>query len=179
MNTSISIDITSTQLHKFIQSYRQANPQIEDVETLVDSAIQKRWPSANPYEVAYAAVLNQANEDLDKIVRDAARKTEEWIDTTVQGDLFSTLPPVRIPKWLIDQNGNRKEYWKASPEDVLVFLETRATGLEAEITVLEEALATKKAQINALRAEMAKHRQVIDIAKQNGLDPKQVSYARQ
>lgn len=179
MNTPIAIDITSTQLHKFIQSFRQANPQIEDVETLVDTAIQTRWPSANPYEVAYAAVINQTDTDMEKMVREAARKTEEWIDTTVQGDLFSALPPVRIPKWLTDKNGDRKEYWKASPGDVLAFLDTRAAGLTAEIDALNEVLSAKQTQLDSIRAEIAKHRQIIEIARQNGVDPHTVSYARQ
>lgn len=179
MNTSITIDITTDQLHKFIKSFRQANPHIEDAETLVDAALQSRWPKANPEEVTYAAVLNQANEDFDKMVREAVRRAEEWVDTTVQGDLFSALPPVRVPKWVTDKNGDRKEYWKASPEDVLAFLSARAEGLTAEIGALQEVLYAKKNTLASIEAEIIKHRQIIAIAKQNGIDAQTVSYARQ
>lgn len=179
MNTSITIDITTDKLHKFVKSFRQANPHIEDTEALVDAALQSRWPKATSEDIIYSAFLNQANEDFDKMVREAVRKTEEWVDTTVQGDLFSALPPVRIPKWVTDINGDRKEYWKASPEDVLAFLNARAEGLTAEIGALQETLDTKKNSLASIDVEIAKHRQIIAIARQNGIDARTVSYARQ
>lgn len=178
MNVSTAVDITSAQLHKLIQSYRQAHPHIEDVEALVDAAIHERWPAANPFEVAYSALVNQANEDFDKIVRDAARKTEEWIDTTVQGDLFSTLPPVRVPKYLTDAQGQRIPYWKASPEDVIAFLQARAEGLTAEIGALQETLSLKERQRASIQTELAKHLRIREVARQNGIQSSEVRYER-
>jgi hypothetical protein len=179
MKTSVQIDITSTQLHKFIQSYRVAHPQIEEPGSLVDSAISARWPEANPLEIVYQAAVNQAREDFDRIAREAARKTEEWIDTTVQGDLFSALPQVRIPKWLTDREGARIPYYKASPDDVIAFLEARRVGLRAEIVALEQTLEGKQAQYGIIESELGKHLKIRELARQNGLDLKSVRYARQ
>jgi hypothetical protein len=178
MNISTPIDVSATDLLNGIKNYRIANPHLEDVEDLVDAFINSCWPSANPYEVTYAAILNEVKKTVAEMVRKAARKTEEWIDTTVQGDLFNNMS-VRLPKWLTDRDGNPIQYWKASNDDIIAFLDARLAGINAEIGALEETLVAKNQLKASFKTEQEKQLKVRKIAKENGIDPSTVRYARQ
>lgn len=171
-----TIDITVKKLTTFIKSYRLAHPELQDGDELVNAAIGSRWPAMEPEVVTYAAFINQAESDLDDMVREAASNKELWIDTNLQGDLFNQVP-VRCPEMML-VDGKRTPYYEVSINEAYEFFNTRAIGATAERDAFQQLVDQKNLEITSYKKEIAILRDMIALAKRNGINPATVKYAK-
>jgi hypothetical protein len=176
MTTTVSVDLTMKELHRYFEKYQIANPALEDADDIISAAIAERWPGADPNEVLRQAEINWLAEDRKDIVRDANRDMAKWVDTTVQGDLFDNYP-VRVPCWfMID--GEPREYWKVSIADALSYLQVRESALRAEADALQQAADEKRTMADRAKQQVEQTAHLIHMAEEKGIDPHTVKYAK-
>lgn len=178
MNTTemIHVDMTSPELHKLIKQYQVRNPGIADLSTVMELAINERWPGAQVEGVLRQAEINWLSQDSINRVRDTARNMEEWIDTGLQGDLFNDIP-MSVPKLML-KDGKPVEYWKCSLPEMREYMASLASSTQVQAQALQDALSAKLAAVDNLKRQISNIDEAIRRAKAQGIDPETVRYVK-
>ena len=171
-----TIEITMPELHKHVKAWLIRHPHVSDMEAALQEATRERFPYCPPDEVLHQAAVNWLNQDKLNNARDASRNLEQWVDTSVQGDMFNDLP-MRVPAFII-KNGQPVEYWKCSIAELLEVVESKVAALQMQEQQLREAADAKLFQLNAERANARNIRTAIERARAAGIDPATLTYAK-
>jgi hypothetical protein len=173
----VVIDITMPELHKRIKNWQVRNPGVTDPHQAMLCAINESWPGADVHQVLFQAEANWIRQDRLDMIRDKNKNLKNWVDTTVQGDMFNDLP-ISVPEHIIDDQGEAVEYWKCSLPNILKYVETRILSLTTEEKALRDAADVKRAEIEKAKANADKMRTAIARAVEAGIDPTTLSYAK-
>lgn len=173
----VRYDGTMEDLHRYFKKFKISNPQLIDPKDLITRAVEARWPGADPRDLMEDGEENWLRRDMEDMVRDASRDMNKWIDTTAQGDLFNQYP-VRVPRWfLID--GKQTPYYEVTLQDALPYLRAREAATRAEADALQSAADEKRRIAGETHMQVEQTLHLIQIAKDNGIDPAKVRYERQ
>lgn len=173
---AITLDITMPELHKHIKAYQMRNPSISDAQALLEMAINERWPGLRIDDVLRQAEINWIALDRRNMVRDAARNLNEWVDTTVQGDMFNDIAS-KVPRWIL-RGQDPVEYWKCSPTELKEYLITRAQQVKADAMHYRNLANEKDNELRRIEAEIEHTNAIIKRATDAGLNPDDLRYEK-
>jgi len=175
MNENITaITETMEQVQKHIERYLALHVEITDDAQIMNEAIRERWGQVAPSAVLEQAEINSIKAARDKRLRDP--RTNPWVDTTVQNDLFNNVV-VKVPSVLI-VNGKPRPYYEASIRDGLEFWRARQDAKAVEENHFREAAQVRQAEAAEAGTQADILERMAATAVSEGLDPNMVRYAR-
>lgn len=177
MNTATPPRITETmeQVHRLFERYLALHQQVQDIPTLMQSAIAERYGAdVEVADVLKAAEENSLQASRNKILRDP--KTNPIIDTSIQNDLFDSVA-LPVPTALVI-DGKVTPYYEASIMDGLEYWKAKVSALESEKTAYEDALSESIKKISEASARSDKTQAVVNQIIASGIDPRTVRYAK-
>lgn len=175
MNRSaIAITETMEQVHKHCEKYLALHREIHDEAEILRQAVHERWGEVDPRDVLQQAEINSLAAARMKLIVNP--KKNPWVTTSAQGDLFNDVP-IRIPSVLII-DGKPRPYYEASIIDGLEWWRARQDAKTEEATRFQEAANLRDAESTEAAAEAEKLEQIIRRCMDNGVDPREVRYAK-
>lgn len=174
IRSTIAITETMEQVHKHCEKYLALHRDINDEAEILRKAVQERWGDVDPRDVLQQAEINSLAAARMKMIINP--KKNPWVTTNAQGDLFNDVP-VRVPSVLII-NGNPMPYYEASILDGLEWWRARQDAKTEEATRYQEAANQREAEGVEAAAEAEKLEAIIRRCMDNGVDPREVKYAK-
>jgi hypothetical protein len=148
-------------------------PNLGALDALLESVIQRLCGTATICDALFEAEREQLLKDALALANKAARSLNQWVDTTVQGDLFIDLPPVRFPRQVVIDD-QIKTVNEVSLHEAVAWLgsriQTQGFVVEAHETVTEKQRAALSEMQHNLRTLELAQAQCID----SGGDPRAV-----
>lgn len=172
--STIAITETMEQVHKHLEKYQALHKEISDEQDVLEQAVRERWGDVAPQDLLVQAELNSLSAARLKNLSNP--KTNPWVDTTAQSDLFNNVP-IRVPSMLMVR-GKQKPYWECSIIDGLEWWRAREDAKAKEQDVyLVAAKAAGDASAFAT-SESEKLEDLVRRAQAEGVDPSTVMYAK-
>lgn len=174
MNTT-TITETMEQVHKHVEKYIAVHKEtVDDHEALVH-AIRERWGEVDHLAILEQAELNSIAASRRKLLSD--RRTNPWIETHAQGDLFDAVG-VKIPSMLLI-DGKPRPYYQVSILEGLEWWRARQDNKATEASAFRTAADARDQEASEATSEAEKLEKLISRAMDHGVDPRSVLYAKQ
>lgn len=170
----VAIAETMEQVHKHCEKYLALHREQTDVHRAMVRAIHERWPGASPADVLEQAEVNSLTQSRNRAISEQAKNS--WVDTTVQGDLFHNIQ-LRIPSYLM-VDGKPTPYYEASIVDGFAWWSARRDAKKSEADAFTKAATSSADERDEAAAEAGRLQDVMQTARNNGIDPSSVKYAR-
>jgi len=170
----VAITETMEQVHKHLEKYLALHRELTDEREVMNAAIRERWGDVDPPMLLEQAEVNSLAAARMRLITDP--KKNPWVTTSVQGDLFNSVP-VRIPAMLIIE-GKPRPYYEASILDGLEWWHARQDSKANEASGFREAAQQRDNESAEANNEAQKLEELVRTAIDNGVDPRTVMYAR-
>jgi hypothetical protein len=148
-------------------------PNLARLDALLESVIQRLCGTAAVGDALFEAEREQLLKDALALANKAARSLNHWVDTTVQGDLFIDLPPVRFPRQVVIDD-QIKTVNEVSLQEAVAWLSSRTQT--QEVVVEAHEIVTEKQR--AVLIEMQHNLRTLELAQsqciESGGDPRAV-----
>lgn len=171
---NIAITETMEQVHKHLEKYLALHRELVDERTLMHDAIRERWGDVDPAALLEQAEVNSLAAARMKLISNP--KTNPWITTSAQGDLFNAVS-MRVPSMLM-VDGKPRPYYEASIIDGLEWWRARQDAKKDEANGLRDAARLRDDESDEAAAEAEKIEAMVRRAIDNHIDPRTVMYAK-
>lgn len=167
--TASTVDVTFSELHKHIQSWRREHIEVQDITVALEMALNERWPGIAPADICFQAELNSLAFERTREVKAAVQNTDDWIDTHAQGDMFNPLP-FSVPKMML-KDGKPARYYEMTVSEMAQFLAASAQNTDMQAEEFQKIANDKRAKSARIRQSLEQIRKVIALAEANGINP--------